>query len=149
MPEPTKALSDRLPPIDQIGYVVRDVDAAIAQFEPIFGKFEVAQYDLEDVDYRGRKASCTLKIAIAKSGDTEIELIEVVGGDAYHNEFLERGGDGPHHIRFTVDNLADTQAELEAHGLKPVFGKTFAPGLAFVYLEDANGRVVELFENNL
>ncbi len=142
-------LSPLLPPVDQVGFVVRDVDAAVKLYEPLVGEFEVAQYDMEDVDYRGRKASCTLKIAIAKSGQTEIELIEVVRGEAYHNEFLERGGDGPHHIRFTVDSLDATQSVLAERGLKPVYGKRFAPDLAFVYLEDERGRVVELFENNL
>lgn len=142
-------LSEHLPPLDQIGFVVRDADAAVRQYEPLIGAFEVAQYDLKDVVYRGRKVDCTLKIAIGKSGDTEVEFIEVVRGETYHNEFLERGGDGPHHIRFTVPDLDATQAKLEQLGLTAVFGQRFAPGLAFVYLEDNRGRVVEIYENNL
>lgn len=136
-----------LPPLDQIGFVVRDVDAAIRQYEPLVGKFDVAQYDLHDVDYRGRQVSCRLKIAIARSGDIEIELIEVVSGEAYHREFLDQGRDGPHHVRFRIDDLEAKQAELERFGLKRVFGKRFAPGLAFAYLEDPQGRVIELFES--
>lgn len=136
-----------LPPIDQIGFVVRDVDAAVRQYEPLVGKFDVAQYDMDEVDYRGRKVSCTLKIATAKSGELEIELIEVVGGDAYHCEFLDQGRDGPHHVRFPVDDLDAALAAIQPLGFEPVFGKRFAPGLAFAYLEDSDGRVIELFES--
>jgi methylmalonyl-CoA/ethylmalonyl-CoA epimerase len=135
-----------LPPIDQIGFVVRDVDAAVRQYRPLIGKFDVVQYDLDDVDYRGRKASCTLKIATARSGELEIELIEVIAGEAYHREFLDRGGDGPHHVRFPIDDLDAAVASLEPLGFERVFGKRFGPGLAFAYLEDESGRVIELFE---
>jgi catechol 2,3-dioxygenase-like lactoylglutathione lyase family enzyme len=135
-----------LPPIDQIGFVVRDVDATLTQYKPLFGAFEVAQYDLDDVDYRGRNVRCTLKIATANSAGVEIEFIEVIDGEAYHREFLDQGRDGPHHIRFTVPDLDATRAQLAARGWNPVFGKRFSPDLAFVYLEDDRGRVVELFE---
>jgi len=135
-----------LPPVDQIGFVVHDVDAAVARFQPLFGPFAVTQYHLDDVEYRGRVVRCTLKIATAQSAGVEIEFIEVIDGDAYHREFLDQGRDGPHHIRFTVPDLEATQAQLAASGWNPVFGKRFAPGLAFVYLEDDRGRVVELFE---
>jgi hypothetical protein len=127
---------------------VRSVDEAVARFEPLVGKFDIFTYDLEDVDYRGRKADCTLKIAIGHSGPLEIEFIEVVKGDAIHSEFLEKGCQGPHHIRFTIDDLEAGIALLAVHGLRPVFQKRFAPGLAFAYLEDGNGSIVELFENN-
>lgn len=146
MPAPEQSVAATLPPLDQIGFVVRDVDAAIRQYQPLIGSFAVAQYDLEDVDYRGRKASCTLKIATARSGDIEIELIEVIAGEAYHREFLDQGRDGPHHVRFPVDDLDAVQADLEARGFARVFGKRFGPGLAFAYLEDDRGRVIELFE---
>lgn len=135
-----------LPPIDQVGYVVRDVDAAVRQYQPLVGNFEIARYDLTDVDYRGRNASCTLKIATARSGNLEIELIEVVDGVSYHREFLDQGRDGPHHVRFPVDDLDAAQVRLEDLGFTRVFGKRFAPGLAFAYLEDDSGRVIELFE---
>lgn len=135
-----------LPPVDQIGFVVRDVDATVAQFQPLFGPFAVTQYDLDDVEYRGRTVRCTLKIATATSGGVEIEFIEVIDGDAFHREFLDHGRDGPHHIRFTVPDLDATQAQLATSGWNPVFGKRFAPGLAFVYLEDQRGRIIELFE---
>ncbi len=147
MTESNADLHAILPPIDQIGFVVRDLDAAVEQYEPLVGTFDVAQYDMDDVDYRGRSTSCTLKIAIARSGDLEFELIEVVAGEAYHREFLDQGRDGPHHIRFPTKDLDGDVAKLEPIGFKRVYGKRFAPGLAFAYLEDDRGRVIELFES--
>lgn len=140
-------LSAHLPPMDQVGFVVRQIDEALPRFRPLVGDFQVVTYELQDVDYRGRSANCTLKIATARSGAIEIELIEVLGGETIHSEFLAKGGSGPHHIRFPVDDLEAGIARLAPHGLRAVFRKRFAPGLAFAYLEDDEGQLVELFEN--
>jgi catechol 2,3-dioxygenase-like lactoylglutathione lyase family enzyme len=140
-------LAALLPAIDQVGFVVRSIDEALPRFRPLVGEFQVATYDLHGVDYRGRSADCTLKIGTARSGSIEIELIEVLGGDAIHSEFLAKGGSGPHHIRFPVGDLEAGIALLAPHGLRAVFRKRFAPGLAFAYLEDDEGRIIELFEN--
>lgn len=146
MPE-RELIAALLPPLDQVGYVVPSVDEAVKVFAPLVGAFQVATYELRDVDYRGRSADCTLKIATALSGAIEIEIIEVLDGEAIHSEFLAAGGVGPHHIRFPVDDLEAGIALLAPHGLRPAFRKRFAPGLAFAYLEDERGRIVELFEN--
>lgn len=149
MTTPRSEIAALLPPMDQVGFVVRKVDEAVPRFRPLVGDFQVATYDLHDVDYRGRTANCTLKIATAQSGAIEIELIEVVGGDAIHSEFLARGESTPHHIRFPIDDLEAGIAMLAPHGLRAVFRKRFAPGLAFAYLENETGQLIELFENRL
>ena len=137
-----------LPPVDQIGFVVEDLEKSIPVYAAVFGDYTTMDTEIEDADYRGRKASCRLKIAYFRSGPLEIELIEVAGGEAIHSEFLEAGRDGPHHIRFTVDNFEEAAAKLESVGMRSVFGKRFAPGLEFAYFESADGMIWEIFENN-
>ena len=64
-----------LPPVNQLGYVVRDLEQAIRLYEPVFGNFETLDaFDLE-WEYRGRPETSSIKVAVAKSGDVEIELM--------------------------------------------------------------------------
>jgi catechol 2,3-dioxygenase-like lactoylglutathione lyase family enzyme len=137
-----------LPPVDQIGFVVEDLDKSIPVYEAVFGDYTTMDAEIEDADYRGHAASCKLKIAYFRSGPLEIELIEVAGGETVHNEFLEAGREGPHHIRFTVENFSDAAAKLESVGMKPVFAKKFSPGLEFAYFESPDGMIWEIFENS-
>ncbi len=137
-----------LGPCDQIGFVFADLEAAIKRYEPIFGHFEVQEFGSFEYDYRGEKDHCELKIAFGKSGDLEIELIEWVSGGSPHKEFLERGREGMHHMRFRVDDLDAKVREAEAFGYRAIWSTRFAEGLAVAYLErDGDPLLVELFEN--
>ena len=105
-----------LPPIDQVGYVVRSLDQALETFGPLFGPFQTMESPLEGTNHRGRASDVTLKMAFGRSGPVEIELIEWVSGESPHKEALDAGGEGVHHVRFKVDDLATYQARLEAKG---------------------------------
>jgi methylmalonyl-CoA/ethylmalonyl-CoA epimerase len=139
-----------LPPVNQVGFVVRDLKQAIRQYEPLFGEF--VEMDAPDMewDYRGEPAVSSLKLAMAQSGDVEIELIEWVAGNTPHKEFLDAGREGLHHLRFIVDNVDDKTREAEALGYQAIWYKRFAEGLAAVYLErEGDPLVIEFFENHL
>ena len=137
-----------LPAVDQVGFVVANLDEAVRRYTPLFGEATTMDAEIEGADYRGKKVDCRLKLAMFRSGPVEIEFIEVVDGEAIHTEFLRAGRDGPHHVRFTVASFAEAAAKLEAAGMEAVFGKRFAPGLEFAYFEAADGTLWELFENN-
>jgi hypothetical protein len=136
-----------LPPIDQVGWVVRDMDRALLGFEAIFGPFRVGQARVEGALYRGRLADVTLKLATARSGGIEIELIQVVEGESPHREFVERHGDGPHHVRFRVTGIDGKLAALAASGYETIWYKRINDEIAFAYVEGAEGGgVFELYE---
>lgn len=137
-----------MPPIDQIGFVVADLDQAVRLYTPMFGVPQTMDATIEAADYRGRPADCTLRLAMFQSGAMEVELIQVVDGEAIHQEFLAAGRTGPHHIRFTVDDFAAAAAQLRTVGMQPVYGKRFSPGLEFAYFEGPDGVLWELFENH-
>ena len=137
-----------LPEVDQIGFVVKDLDKALAHYEPLFGPFTVMEAPDMEWDYRGTPEISSLKIAFAKSGDVEIELIEWIAGKTPHKEFLDAGHEGMHHLRFIVDNVEEKVEEAKACGYQQIWYKRFGEGLAASYLERAGDPLVlEFFEN--
>ena len=139
-----------LPPVNQVGFVVRDIKQAIRQYEPLFGEF--VEMDAPDMEwnYRGVPAVSSLKLAMAQSGDVEIELIQWVAGDTPHKEFLDAGREGLHHLRFIVEDVDEKAEQAGALGYRPIWYKRFAEGLAAVYLErEGDPLVIEFFENHL
>ncbi len=138
-----------LGPIDQVAYVVRDLDAALPTYEALFGKFTVGESPMSGVIFRGKEISCTLKLAVNNDGPVEVELIEVLEGDTPHAEHLRKHGEGPHHVRFRIEDIDETIKTLEAEGYRNIFYKRFGPTIAFAYLEapDAIGQsLIELLE---
>ena len=85
----------KLPPVSQIGIVVKDMDKAIEYYSSTFGwgPFNVLDIELKEFTYKGEPGDCRLKVALARSGPVEIELIQVLEGETPHLEFLrEKAG---------------------------------------------------------
>jgi methylmalonyl-CoA/ethylmalonyl-CoA epimerase len=137
-----------LPDLNQVGFVVRSMERALALYQPLFGPFSTMDPGPMTYDYRGTQEECTLRLAFGKSGDIEIELIEWVSGSCPHKEFLDAGREGMHHLRFIVDDL-ETQVEAAlALGYEAIWRKRFGEGLAVAYLErSGDPLVIEFFEN--
>jgi len=138
-----------LGPIDQVSYVVADLDSALPHYEALYGPFDVGEARMADCTIRGRQADCKLKLAVNQGGPLEIELIQVLEGETPHSEHLSAHGEGLHHVRFRVADVDAKLAELEKEGFESVFYKRFGPGVAFAYLEtpkDLGGSVIELLE---
>jgi catechol 2,3-dioxygenase-like lactoylglutathione lyase family enzyme len=138
-----------LPPCDQVGFVVRDMEAALALYEPMFGPFSMMDPGPMSYNYRGQEVECDMRLAFGKSGDLEIELIQWLRGGCPHKEFIDAGGEGMHHLRFRIDDLEASVAEAESLGYESVWGKRYGEGLAVAYLErKGDPLIIELFENH-
>ena len=136
--------------VNQIGFVVKDLDQAIAHYAPLFGEFSVMDAPDMEWNYRGRPETSSLKLAFGRSGDVEIELIEWVAGESPHKEFLDAGHEGLHHLRFIVDKLEEKVEAATAIGYRQIWYKRFGEGLAASYLErDGDPVILELFENHM
>lgn len=139
-----------LPAVDQIGFVVRDLDAAMAQYSPLFGAFTTM--DASDMvwQYYGEPEKSSIKIALAKHGDVEIELIEWVAGKTPHKDFLDEAGEGMQHLRFVVDNCDEMIEKAAAFGYQTAWYNKFAEGLVAAYMKrDSDPLYIEFFENRL
>ncbi len=139
-----------LPPIDQVAYLVHDMEKALQTFEPLFGPFQRMESALKDTLYRGRRVDLTLDIAFGKSGDLEIELIAVKSGEGPHREVLETRGEGIHHIRFRVDSIEAPLERLRGLGFHPIWEHEMPEiGVAWAYLEgpsDQGSALIELLQ---
>ncbi len=129
-----------LPPVEQIGIVVKDLDRAIEYYSSIFGwgPFRVQQFETKRFTYRGQTGPMKMKVGFAQSGPIEIELIQVLDGETPWTEFLREKGEGLHHLRFRVDDLDGMLSELAEEGIEPAFR-----GTRFAYLNsDKIGGVI-------
>lgn len=138
-----------LPDLDQVGFVVRDLEQALALYEPLFGPFSRMDPGPMTYDYRGTREECTMRLAFGRSGDVEIELIEWVSGGCPHKEFLDAGREGMHHLRFIVPDLDVHVAAAGSAGYESIWGKRYSEGLAVAYLErSGDPLLIEFFENH-
>jgi methylmalonyl-CoA/ethylmalonyl-CoA epimerase len=138
-----------LPDLDQVGFVVRNMEQALALYEPLFGPFSTMEPGPMTYNYRGTQEECRIRLAFGRSGDVEIELIEWLSGGCPHKEFLDAGREGMHHLRFIVDDLATQVAAARAVGYEEIWGKRFGEGLAVAYLERmGDPLLIEFFENH-
>ncbi|TAK53038.1 MAG: hypothetical protein EPO25_11955 [Gammaproteobacteria bacterium] len=138
----------KLPPVNQLGYVVRDADQACAFYEATFGvgPFQVfPEVIMDGAILRGRPIETRIKVALAKSDQIEIEFIQPLQGRNLYTEFLEARGDGIHHLGFVIDDLLAWKARFAARGLEPVFHHDMGV-MEFAYFDTAavGGLMLEL-----
>ena len=141
----------KLPPVDQIGIVVKDIDRAIEYYSSTFGwgPFRVQESEIKGFTHRGKKGNCRLKIAFARSGPVEIELIQVLEGETPHSEFLREKGEGLQHLRCSVDDIDNMLAELAKEGIETVFHQSLPQfGVSWAYLntDKVGGVMLELIQ---
>jgi len=138
-----------LPDLDQVGFVVRDIEQSLALYEPMFGPFSRMEPGPMEYDYRGQPEVCDMRLAFGRSGSVEIELIEWCSGGCPHKEFLDAGREGMHHLRFIVETLEDSVEQAAGIGYESIWQKRYGEGLAVAYLErGSDPLIIELFENH-
>lgn len=140
--------------VRQLGYVVRDIEAAMTHWTTVFGVgpffyFETARID--DFRFRGEPCEAQVSTGFANVGVLQIELIQL-RNDARSSfkEFLDAGHEGLQHIAFWTTTMDADLARAEAAGLT-VQQSGFSggdPEGRHVYFETAghSGTIIELSE---
>ncbi len=116
----------QLPPVHQLGYVVRDIEKTCRYYESTFGMgpfSEVIDVDMDGAILRGKPVKTKIKVAFAQSGDVQVEFIQPVEGENVYTEFLAAKGDGIHHLAFQIDDMDAMKAEFAKKGFEPVFSR--------------------------
>lgn len=105
--------------IDQVGVVVRSVDETIRNYEPIFGKdaFVVVEGEAPATLGDGREIMIKGKLAFLQLGEVQLELIEIKDGPSVHVDFLERCGEGIHHVGVYVPDFDKRLEEFRTRGI--------------------------------
>ena len=88
--------------IEHIGIAVKDLNTSNELFASLFGE---AHYKIEEVETEGVKTS------FFKSGPNKIELLEATNPDSPIAKFIEKRGEGIHHIAYNVDHVNNSLAE--------------------------------------
>ena len=128
--------------IEHLGIAVKSLDEAIPYYENILG---MKCYAVEEV------ADQKVKTALFKVGQTKIELLEPTCEESTIAKFIEKRGEGIHHMAFAVaDGVANALAEVEAKGVRLIdkAPRKGAEGLniAFLHPKSTAGVLTELCE---
>ncbi|MBP1724572.1 MAG: lactoylglutathione lyase and related lyase [Deltaproteobacteria bacterium] len=135
--------------VNQVGIVVRDMDRAIKNYEEIFGiSFpKVVVPDYFNRVYRGKPENFRMKIGLAMMGKLQIELIQPLEGKTIYAEFLEKWGQGIHHLGFDVKDLDERVAAFRGLGIGVLMsGERVGGKFAYMDTEGIVGIIVELMQ---
>ena len=125
--------------IDHIGIATRDIDCVLSLYRDLLG-IEVA----DTVE------SQAMNMAFLPVGETQIELLEPVDPESAIGKYIERRGEGIHHICFEVDDIEATLAHLEGKGVRLInetpITSVDGKKLAFIHPESTHGVLVELYQ---
>ena len=127
--------------IDHVAIAVRDLEGAIAYYRDTYGV---------DVDHREVVESDGVEEALLKVADSYVQLLTPINDDSPVAKYLEKRGDGIHHVAYRVASCADALARVKAEGHR-VIDEAPRPGsrgttVAFIHPKTAFGTLIELVE---
>jgi len=128
--------------IEHIGIAVKDIEKSNSIFTSLFGE---PPYKTEEVKSEGVRTS------FFKTGPNKIELLEATNADSPIARFLEKKGEGIHHIAFAVENIEKKVQELKKEGFR-ILNETPKKGadnklVVFLHPKSANGVLIELCQD--
>ena len=128
--------------IEHLGIAVKSLEEAIPYYENILG---MKCYSIEEV------ADQKVKTAFFKVGQTKLELLEPTSDESPIAKFIEKRGEGIHHLAFAVeDGVANALAEMEGKGVRLIdkAPRKGAEGLniAFIHPKSTHGVLTEFCE---
>ncbi|WP_203339865.1 methylmalonyl-CoA epimerase [Planococcus beijingensis] len=127
--------------VDHIGIAVRDLNAVLPYYTDTLG---LPLVKIEEVE------SQKVRVAFIDAGNVKLELLEAMDDQSAIYKFLEKKGEGIHHIAFGVENIEQRMEELRDKGIRLLSDKP-NPGaggamVAFLHPKSSNGVLYELCE---
>lgn len=129
--------------IEHLGIAVKSIEEQLPYYEGVLG---LKCYNIEVVEDQ------KVKTAFFKVGQTKIELLEPTSPESTIAKFIEKKGEGIHHIAFSVaDGVANALAEMESKGVqlidKAPRGGAEGLSIAFLHPKSTGSVLTELCEN--
>lgn len=128
--------------IEHLGIAVKSLEEAIPYYEEVLG---LKCYNIEEV------ADQKVKTAFFKVGQTKIELLEPTSEDSTIAKFIEKRGQGVHHVAFAVEGIEGALAEAESKEValidKAPRGGAEGLSIAFLHPKSTMGVLTELCED--
>ncbi len=127
-------------PVHHVGIAVKDIDAALERYRAL----GLHAGTPEDVPSAG------VRVVFLESGGSLIELVTPLRGEGTVARFLEKRGEGLHHVAFAVEDIVAELARLEREGFELV-DRVPRPGahgrtVAFLHPRTAHGAMIELVQ---
>lgn len=136
--------------VSQIAIVVRDVKASVKRYWEELG---VGPWNIWDLDHRsmsemtlrGKPGSYSFRVAMTTIGDVAIELVQPLEGHSIFKEFLDRKGEGLHHLKYKMEDTDSTLHEFTKKGGRVLQSARIGDS-SFYYLDTESklGFVLEL-----
>ena len=126
--------------INHVAIVVKDIDESLKFWESALG---LKLHHVEDVP------SQASKVAFIPVGESEIELVQPTTEDSGMAAYLEKRGEGMHHLCIEVDDIEAKMQELKDAGVRMINdAPQVLPGrkMAFIHPKATSGVLVELYE---
>jgi methylmalonyl-CoA/ethylmalonyl-CoA epimerase len=128
--------------LEHIGIAVSNLEESNRLFERLLG---VAHYKIEEVASEGVRTS------FFKVGDIKIELLEATNPDSPIAKFIEKKGEGIHHLAFATGDINQQITNLKSEGFQ-LINESPKPGadsklIAFLHPKTTNGVLVELCQD--
>jgi methylmalonyl-CoA epimerase len=128
--------------IEHIGIAVKSLSEAVKVYEQAIG-LKLAGYD--EVDEQG------VRVAMLEIGESRIELLEPTRPDSPIEKFMNKRGEGIHHIAVRVDDIEQTLERLKTAGIRLIDEKpkrgAHNTRIAFIHPASTHGVLMELVEH--
>lgn len=129
--------------IDHVGIACRSLDAAVERYVGLFGLAVVS----EEVNTEQGVREAMLA---TESGSSYVQLLEPLGPDTPVGKFLERRGEGMHHIGYAVADVTAALAEVGGAGVRLIDARprhgSMGASIAFLHPGDLGGVLTELVQ---
>ncbi|KPK71432.1 methylmalonyl-CoA epimerase [candidate division WOR_3 bacterium SM23_60] len=127
--------------LDHIGIAVSSIDEKLKTWQQCFG---IELRAIEEVPDQ------KVRVAVLPVGDVNIELLEPLGDDSTVRKFIDKRGEGVHHLCFKVADIEKVLSDMRAKGIvlideKPRFGAS-GKRIAFIHPKSTGGVLIELTE---
>ncbi len=126
--------------INHVAIVVKDIDESLGFWQQAFGL---------ELDHVEDVPSQQAKVAFLPIGESEVELVQPTTQESGMAAYLEKRGEGLHHLCIEVEDIESTLAGLKDKGVRLIDEEPkVLPGrkMAFIHPKAANGVLIELYE---
>ena len=132
--------------IDHVGIACRDLEEKIAFYESTFGLTVVSR----EVNEAQGVREAMLQVAQGPAGGSYVQLLEPLGPGTPVGRFLERRGEGVHHVGYGVSDITAALAEIGATGVRLIDSRprhgSMGASIAFLHPADLGGVLTELVQ---
>jgi methylmalonyl-CoA/ethylmalonyl-CoA epimerase len=132
--------------IDHVGIAVRRLDDAVARYESQFGLTVASRETHEDQGVH----EVMLHVTDSPAGSSYVQLLEPLAPDTPVGKFLDRRGEGIHHVGYGVDDVAAALRELAEQGVRLVDERprhgSLGASIAFLHPASVGGVLTELVQ---